>query len=174
MEAARAYGAPERRVLFDVQLPLARPAIMTGLNQTLLLAISMLGIAAIMGAGGLGRLLYQGIQNQDIALGGSGGLAFFIVAVVLDRISQTDADSSNLFSRIGKAWANRRTPEKLLEEAQAAADEKTSKLAEQPVAPGGGLPVGDRRRAHQPSLSSAPAHWPCSSPCCCRGAWTRV
>ena len=134
VEAARAYGAPER-VLFDVQLPLARPAIMTGLNQTLLLAISMLGIAAIMGAGGLGRLLYQGIQNQDIARGGSGGLAFFLVAVVLDRISQTDADSSNLFSRIGKAWANRRTPEKLLEEAQAAADEKIAKLAEQPVAP---------------------------------------
>ena len=135
VEAARAYGAPERRVLFDVQLPLARPAIMTGLNQTLLLAISMLGIAAIMGAGGLGRLLYQGIQNQDIALGGSGGLAFFLVAVVLDRISQTDADSSNLFSRIGKAWANRRTPEKLLEEAQAAADEKIAKLAEEPEAP---------------------------------------
>ena len=135
VEAARAYGAPERRVLFDVQLPLARPAIMTGLNQTLLLAISMLGIAAIMGAGGLGRLLYQGIQNQDIALGGSGGLAFFLVAVVLDRISQTDADSSNLFSRIGKAWANRRTPEKLLEEAQTAAEEKVAKLAEEPVAP---------------------------------------
>ena len=135
VEAARAYGAPERRVLFDVQLPLARPAIMTGLNQTLLLAISMLGIAAIMGAGGLGRLLYQGIQNQDIALGGSGGLAFFLVAVVLDRISQTDADSSNLFSRISKAWANRRTPERLLEEAQAAADEKVAKLAEQPEVP---------------------------------------
>ena len=135
VEAARAYGAPERRVLFDVQLPLARPAIMTGLNQTLLLAISMLGIAAIMGAGGLGRLLYQGIQNQDIALGGSGGLAFFLVAVVLDRISQTDADSSNLFSRIGKAWSNRRTPERLLEEAQAAADEKIAKLAEEPEAP---------------------------------------
>ena len=135
VEAARAYGAPERRVLFDVQLPLARPAIMTGLNQTLLLAISMLGIAAIMGAGGLGRLLYQGIQNQDIALGVSGGLAFFLVAVVLDRISQTDADSSNLFSRIVKAWTNRRTPEILLAEAQAAADEKVSKLAEQPEAP---------------------------------------
>ena len=135
VEAARAYGAPERRVLFDVQLPLARPAIMTGLNQTLLLAISMLGIAAIMGAGGLGRLLYQGIQNQDIALGVSGGLAFFLVAVVLDRISQTDADRRNLFSRITKAWANRRTPEVLLEEAQAAADEKVSKLAEEPEAP---------------------------------------
>ncbi len=135
VEAARAYGAPERRVLFDVQLPLARPAIMTGLNQTLLLAISMLGIAAIMGAGGLGRLLFNAIQNQDVAVGVSAGLAFFLVAVVLDRISQTDADQSNLMSRIVKAWSNRRTPEKLLEEAQAAAEEKVSRLAEQPEAP---------------------------------------
>jgi len=121
VEASRAYGAPEWRVLMDVQIPLARPAIMTGLNQTLLLAISMLGVAAIMGAGGLGRLLFQAIANLDVALAGSAGLAFFLVAVVLDRLSQTDTDSSNLFSRIAKAWANRRTPEKLLEEAQAAA-----------------------------------------------------
>ena len=148
VEAARAYGAPERRVLFDVQLPLARPAIMTGLNQTLLLAISMLGIAAIMGAGGLGRLLYQGIQNQDIALGVSGGLAFFLVAVVLDRISQTDADRRNLFSRIAKAWANRRTPEVLLEEAEAAAEEKVSRLAEEPEAPADEfVPASGRERA---------------------------
>jgi glycine betaine/proline transport system permease protein len=55
VEASRAYGAPEYRVLLDVQIPLARPAIMTGVNQTLLMSISMLGIAAIMGAGGLGR-----------------------------------------------------------------------------------------------------------------------
>ena len=47
-EAARAYGAPERRVLLDVKLPLARPAIMTWINQTLLLAFSMLGVAAIL------------------------------------------------------------------------------------------------------------------------------
>ncbi len=115
VEAARAYGAPERRVLMDVQLPLARPAIMTGLNQTLLLSISMLGIAAIMGAGGLGRLLFQAISNQDIALAGSAGLAFFLVAVTLDRISQPQSDDAgNLFSRIGRAWANRRTPENLL------------------------------------------------------------
>ncbi len=135
VEASRAYGAPEWRVLTDVQLPLARPAIMTGLNQTLLLSISMLGIAAIMGAGGLGRLLFQAISNLDVAQAGSGGLAFFLVAVVLDRLSQTDADSSNLLSRIVKAWSNRRTPERLLEEAQAAADEKVSKLAQEPAAP---------------------------------------
>ena len=120
VEASRAYGAPEWRVLTDVQLPLARPAIMTGLNQTLLLAISMLGIAAIMGAGGLGRVLFQAISNLDIAQAGSGGLSFFLVAVVLDRLSQPEeGDSGNLFTRIARAWRNRRTPEKLLEDAEA-------------------------------------------------------
>ena len=69
VEAARSYGATEAKVLTDVQLPLARPAIMTGLNQTLLLAISMLGIAALMGAGGLGRLLFRAINNLDLGLG---------------------------------------------------------------------------------------------------------
>ncbi|MGD2043819.1 MAG: ABC transporter permease subunit, partial [Acidimicrobiia bacterium] len=117
VEAARAHGAPEWRVLFDVQLPLARPAIMTGINQTLLLAISMLGIAAIMGAGGLGRLLFRALSNQSVALGASAGLAFFLVAVVLDRMSQReDTDQGNLWQRIKQAWAHRRDPEALLPE----------------------------------------------------------
>ena len=115
VEASRAYGAPEWRVLFDVQIPLARPAIMTGINQTLLLAISMLGIAAIMGAGGLGRLLFNALSRQDVGLGASAGLAFFLVAVVLDRISQTEAsDKGSLFRRIRLAWLHRRDPEQLL------------------------------------------------------------
>lgn len=121
VEASRAYGAPEWRVLTDVQLPLARPAIMTGLNQTLLLAISMLGIAAIMGAGGLGAPLFRAINNLDVALAGSAGLAFFLVAVVLDRLSQPEAsDTGNLLGRITAAWRNRRTPENLLIQAEAA------------------------------------------------------
>ena len=117
VEAARAYGTSEWRVLFDVQIPLARPAIMTGINQTLLLSISMLGIAAIMGAGGLGRILYRALANQDVALSASAGLAFFLVAVVLDRMSQREGtDSINLFRRIALAWTHRRDPEKLLHE----------------------------------------------------------
>lgn len=117
VEAARAHGAPEWRVLFDVQIPLARPAIMTGINQTLLLAISMLGIAAIMGAGGLGRLLFRALSNQNVALAASAGLAFFLVAVVLDRMSQReDDDGGSLFQRIRAAWAHRRDPEELLPE----------------------------------------------------------
>ena len=118
VEASRAYGAPEFRVLTDVQLPLARPAIMTGLNQTLLLSISMVGIAAIMGAGGLGLLVFRAIQNLDVELGAAAGLALFIVAVVLDRISQSeDSDPENLFTRIRRAWAHRQNPEALLPEA---------------------------------------------------------
>lgn len=115
VEASRAYGAPEMRVLRDVQLPLARRAIMTGLNQTLMMSIAMAGIAAIMGAGGLGKLVYSAIQNLDIGAAAGSGLAFFIVAIVLDRLSQPEeSDSGNLLSRINRAFAYRRDPESLL------------------------------------------------------------
>ncbi len=115
VEASRAYGAPEWRVLADVQLPLARPAIMTGVNQTLLLAISMLGIAAIMAAGGLGLVLFQAITTQDVSKGMASGLAFFLVAVVLDRISQPEgADGAGLLKRVRLAWRHRRDPEELI------------------------------------------------------------
>lgn len=117
VEASRAYGAPELRVLIDVQLPLARPAIMTGVNQTLLLAFSMLGIAAILGAGGLGQLLFRALGQQDAALAAASGLAFFILAVILDRISQTDGGGNqNMLSRIMGAWRARSSPEVLLDD----------------------------------------------------------
>ena len=123
VEASRAYGAPEWRVLFDVQLPLARPAIATGINQTLLLAISMLGISAIMGAGGLGSPLLKAIQEQSVSKGAASGLAFFVVAVVLDRISQPEGtESKGLFRRIRRAWAHLLDPERLLESAGDAED----------------------------------------------------
>ncbi len=121
VEAARAYGAPEHKVLTEVQLPLARSAIMTGLNQTLLLAISMLGIAAIMGAGGLGLLVFRAINNSSVSLAASAGLALFLVAVVLDRMTQgEDTDGANLLERTREAWAYRKDPEAML----AAADER--------------------------------------------------
>ncbi|MGH1490542.1 MAG: ABC transporter permease, partial [Acidimicrobiales bacterium] len=117
VEASRSFGAPEFKVLTDVQLPLARPAIMTGLNQTLLLAISMGGIAAIMGAAGLGLLIFRAVSNLDVGLAGSAGLAYFIVAVVLDRISQPEAsDGGSMFGRLRAAWNHRKDPEALLDE----------------------------------------------------------
>ncbi len=138
VEASRAYGAPEWRVLCDVQIPLARPAIMTGINQTLLLAISMLGIAAIMGAGGLGRLLFSALSRQSVAEGAASGLAFFLVAVVLDRISQREADADiSMFRRIQRAWAHRRDPESLLAENELADNKLANKetASPQPAAP---------------------------------------
>ncbi|MDW3219406.1 MAG: ABC transporter permease subunit [Acidimicrobiales bacterium] len=117
VEASRAYGATELRVLRDVQLPLARPAIMTGINQTLLLAFSMLGIAAILGAGGLGQLLFRALGQQDVALAASSGLAFFLLAVILDRIAQPQSGANtSLFTRIVGAWKARRAPEILLDD----------------------------------------------------------
>ena len=115
VEASRAFGQTELQILKDVQLPLARPAIMTGINQTLLLSISMLGIAAIMGAGGLAQFMFRALSNQDPALSGSAGLSFFLVAVMLDRITQRDGDSSqSLAVRMRRAWSARKTPEDLL------------------------------------------------------------
>ncbi|MCC5954430.1 MAG: ABC transporter permease subunit [Acidimicrobiia bacterium] len=115
VEAARAYGAPEWRVLVDVQLPLARAAIMTGLNQTLLLALSMVGIVAIIAGGGLGQEIFAGVGQLNIPQAAASGLALYIVGVVLDRISQpTGAEKGNLLANIRSAWANRRTPEDLL------------------------------------------------------------
>ena len=143
VEASRAYGASEARVLFDVQVPLARPAIMTGINQTLLLAISMLGVAALMGSFGLGRVLLRAINNQDVAEGAAGGLAFFLVAVVLDRMSQREGtETTNLFKRVQLAWKHRRDPEMLVPDAEPSAVVKYQEAEEYaPVATGERLPM---------------------------------
>lgn len=146
VEASRAYGAPEWRVLFDVQVPLARPAIMTGINQTLLLAISMLGIAAIMGAKGLGGLLFAAISRQDVAAAAPAGLAFYLVAVVFDRISQPEGtEAGGLLRRIRRAWAHRRDPEALVPaEEPTAADQEAE--AEAPTDQGTIAPLTGAER----------------------------
>ncbi len=129
VEASRAYGATELRVLTDVQLPLAKPSIMAGLNQTLMLAIAMVGIAAIMGASGLGLLVFRAVQNLDVGLGISSGLALWTVAVVLDRLSQPEEDGGGtLLSRIREAMANRRDPEELLKKVEAAETDEQKAL----------------------------------------------
>jgi len=125
VEASRAYGASELRVLTDVQLPLAKPAIMAGLNQTLMLAIAMVGIAAIMGASGLGLLVFRAVQNLDVGLGISSGLALWTVAVVLDRLSQPEgASTGSLLTRIRDAIANRSDPEAVLKAVEGAESEE--------------------------------------------------
>lgn len=89
VEAARAFGCTERQLLFRVQLPTALPSIMAGVNQTIMLALSMIVIASMIGAGGLGNVVLQGIQRLDIGLGFKGGLSVVLLAIILDRLTQS-------------------------------------------------------------------------------------
>ncbi len=88
VEATRSFGATSRQLLFKVQLPLALPTIMTGVNQTIMMALSMVVIAAMISAGGLGEIVLKGITQMKIGLGFEGGIAVVILAIVLDRITQ--------------------------------------------------------------------------------------
>ncbi len=89
VEAAQAFGATPRQVLFKVQLPLALPTILAGVNQTIMLALSMVVIAAMIGAGGLGQEVLKGLTQLKVGLGFESGLAIVILAIVLDRITQS-------------------------------------------------------------------------------------
>ncbi len=92
VEAGRAFGATEKQILFKIELPLAMPTILTGVNQVILLALSMVVIASMVGARGLGSVVYQGIQQNDIAKGFESGLGIVILAIILDRITQSFAN----------------------------------------------------------------------------------
>ena len=89
VEAAHAFGSTGRQTLLEVQLPLARPTIMAGLNQTLMLSLSMVVIAALIAGGGLGQLIFRAVSRVDIPSATNSGLAVLIIAVILDRLSQT-------------------------------------------------------------------------------------
>lgn len=88
VEAAQSFGSTPRQLLFKVELPMALPTILAGVNQTVLLALSMVVIAALIGAGGLGDPVVEGIQQLRIGIGFEGGLAIVILAIFLDRITQ--------------------------------------------------------------------------------------
>lgn len=88
-EAALAFGSDSRQMLYKVELPVALPTILAGVNQTIMLALSMVVIAALIGAGGLGEPVVTGLQQLDIGLGFEGGLAIVILAVYLDRVTQS-------------------------------------------------------------------------------------
>lgn len=88
IEVADAFGSTPRQKLLKVQLPVALPTIMAGVNQCIMLALSMTVIASMIGAGGLGYQVLVGIQRVDIGMGFEAGLAIVILAIILDRITQ--------------------------------------------------------------------------------------
>ena len=96
LEASDAFGATPLQQLFKVQLPMALPSILAGVNQTIMLALSMVVIAALIGAGGLGGQVVRGITRLRIDLGFESGIAIVILAMYLDRITHALGSRSAL------------------------------------------------------------------------------
>ncbi|EEA93790.1 glycine betaine/proline transport system permease protein [Pseudovibrio denitrificans] len=89
VEASRAFGATRWQILKGVQIPLALPSIMQGINQTMMMALAMVVIASMIGARGVGETVLLGLQRNDAGQGLLGGLAIVVLAVVFDRITQS-------------------------------------------------------------------------------------
>ncbi|CAI8204074.1 MAG: Glycine betaine/proline betaine transport system permease protein ProW [Arcobacter lacus] len=92
IEASRSFGASSRQMLWKVQIPVAMPTIMAGINQTLMLALSMVVIASMIAVGGLGQMVLRGIGRLDVGLAAVGGLGIVLLAIILDRITQEMAN----------------------------------------------------------------------------------
>ena len=100
IEASWAYGASPWQLLWKVQLPLAMPSIMAGINQALMLSLSMVVIASMIAVGGLGQMVLRGIGRLDMGLATVGGLGIVLLAIVLDRLTQAMGEPR----RGGERW----------------------------------------------------------------------
>lgn len=89
LEAGRSFGCTFWQQLFKIQLPNAMPSIMTGVNQCLMMSLSMVIIASMVGVEGLGQLVNRSLNTLDISLGFNSGLAVVLLAVILDRITES-------------------------------------------------------------------------------------
>ncbi|MEB2274444.1 proline/glycine betaine ABC transporter permease [Bacillus sp. ILBB4] len=88
VEAANAYGSTTKQKLFKVQLPLATKTIMAGINQSIMLSLSMVVIASLVGAPGLGAEVYRAVSRLEVGTGFEAGISIVILAIILDRITQ--------------------------------------------------------------------------------------
>jgi glycine betaine/proline transport system permease protein len=93
VEAGKAFGSSDWQLLRDIQIPLALPSIMAGVNQTLMLSLSMVVIVALIAGGGLGQEIYRAIGRADTGRAVNAGVAVLLLAVVVDRISQGRSNS---------------------------------------------------------------------------------
>lgn len=91
LEAGKAFGASKRQLLFNVELPAAMPSIMAGITQCIMLSLSMVVIAALVGADGLGKPVVRALNTVNIAQGFEAGLAIVLVAIMLDRLCKQPA-----------------------------------------------------------------------------------
>jgi glycine betaine/proline transport system permease protein len=93
VEAARSFGASPLQILSKVQIPMALPTIMAGINQTTMMALAMVTIASMVAAGGLGDNVLRAIQKSEVGNGVIAGLAIVFMAIVIDRLTQAVARS---------------------------------------------------------------------------------
>lgn len=91
IEAGEAFGATKRQLLWKVELPSAMPTIMAGLTQCIMLSLSMVVIAALVGANGLGKPVVRALNTVNVPLGLEAGLAIVVLAIILDRVCRVDA-----------------------------------------------------------------------------------
>ena len=94
LEAGEAFGATKRQLLWKVELPAALPTIMAGLTQCIMLCLSMVVIAALIGANGLGKPVVRALNSVNIPLGLEAGLAIVVLAIILDRMSRVRTGGS--------------------------------------------------------------------------------
>ncbi|WP_084485894.1 ABC transporter permease [Humibacter albus] len=128
VEAGHAFGASPGRILRQIQLPLARPSIMAGVNQVIMLSLSMVVIAGMVGAPGLGKPIVSSFQTIDVGLGFEAGLSVVIVAILLDRLTAS----------LGRPRTHRLLPRARAERV-GTADETPA--TEVPLEPGATVPV---------------------------------
>ncbi|MCW3782115.1 ABC transporter permease [Defluviimonas salinarum] len=99
LEAAEAFGMSQRQKLFGVQIPLALPNIMAGVNQTIMMSLAMVVIASLVSAPGLGALVLRGINKLELGVGIVAGLAIVMLAIVLDRVTKAALAQVNLATK---------------------------------------------------------------------------
>ena len=102
IEAAQAFGSTPRQILWKVQLPLALPSIMVGVNQTIMMALGIVVIAALIGAGGLGKAVLDSLRSLKVGQALEAGLAIVLMAILLDRLSYALAQSANRHTPLGE------------------------------------------------------------------------
>src|SRR5205085_11745561 len=106
VEVGTAHGATPRQSLWKIQVPIARPALLLGVNQTINLALGIVVIAALVGAEGLGQEVLAGLQHVDVGQAFDAGLAIVAVAIVLDRLT------SGRTRKAARAFRRNRTPQR--------------------------------------------------------------
>ena len=104
VEAGQAFGSSPSRILRQIQLPLALPSIMAGINQVIMLSLSMVVIASMVGAGGLGKPVIQSLSRADVSLGFEAGLSVVLLAIFLDRLTASFGTGKGYFRFIMESF----------------------------------------------------------------------